>query len=86
MNAEDKFEVPIIAILCDGRDFFFYKYEGNMHDGSALPIFARGNTKISVPDSTYRADPENFVGETRRLSEVLYYVFMRGYISGLEAY
>lgn len=60
MNAEYNFEVPIIAILCDGRDFFFYKYEANMQDGSALPIFARRtfskNTKFSVPDSTYRAD------------------------------
>lgn len=90
MNVEDNFEVPIIAIPCDGRDFFFYKFEANTHVGSALPIFARGtfgkNTKISVPDSTYRSDPEKFVGEIRRLSEVLYYVFMKGYISELEAY
>lgn len=43
-------------------------------------------TKLSVPDSTYRADPEKVVGETRRLSEVLYYIFMRRYILRLEAY
>lgn len=93
MNAEDGFEVPILAILCDGRDFFFYKYEANMHVGSALPIFAKGafggNTKhttISVPDSDSQSNPtEGFVGNIRRLSEVLYYVFMNGYISGLEA-
>ena len=92
MNAEDGFEVPILAILCDGRDFFFFKYEANMHVGSALPIFARGafggNTKhtiISIPDLACQPNPEEFVGNIRRLSEVLYYVFMNGYISGLEA-
>lgn len=91
MNAQDGFEVPILAMLCDGRDFFF-KYEANVHVGSALPIFARGafggntkNTIISVPDSACQSNPEDFVGNIGRLSEILYYVFMNGYISGLEA-
>lgn len=92
MNAEDGFEVPILAILCDGRDFYFFKYEANMHAGCALPIFARGafggnttHTILSVPDLARQSNPEDFVGNVRRLSEVLYYVFMNGYISGLEA-
>ena len=92
MNAEDGFEVPILAILCDGRDFYFFKYEANVHVGSALPIFSRGafggntnHTILSIPDLARQSNIEDFVGNIRRICEVLYYVFMTGYISGLEA-
>lgn len=69
-----QFRGPHPFILWNGRDFCFYIHiEANMYVCSALPTFARGtfgkNTKISVADSTYRSDPEKFVGEIGRLLE-----------------
>lgn len=57
INAEDDFKVSIVTILCNNKDFFFFKYKVNMHVGFALSIFAKGafgkNTKniiLFIPD------------------------------------
>lgn len=48
--------------------------------------FERHGYAIPVPtDFDHEADPEQFVGHNRCVSEVLYYVFLVGYVTGLEA-
>lgn len=93
MNAEDGFEIPILAILCNRRNFYFFKYKAYMYVSSALLIFSRGafggntnHTILSIPDLARQSNIEDFVGNIKRICEVLYYVFMNRYILGLEAY
>jgi len=91
MNFQDGYNVPIMAILCDGSYFDFFKFE-NRRTGSA-PHFFLGR----FPDGSWRQliaeanpdnpnDPRDFFRQTRLLCESLYYVFLSGYRTGLEAY
>lgn len=48
-------------------------------------LLGRLLTILSVLDLTRQPNSEDFGGNTRRLSQFLYYVFMNGYMSGLEA-
>jgi hypothetical protein len=89
MNFQNGFNVPIMAILCDGHYFYFFKFEGRRQAGGA-PQFFLGK----FPDGSWRQpiaetnsdDPRDFLRQTRLLCESLYYVFLSGYRSGLEAY
>jgi hypothetical protein len=92
MNFQDGFNVPIMAILCDGSYFYFFKFEDRRQTGS-VPQFFLGK----LPDGDWRQriaeanpdklnDPRDFLRQTRLLCESLYYVFLSGYRSGLEAY
>jgi hypothetical protein len=92
MNLQNGFNVPIMAILCDGSYFYFFKFKDRRQTGSA-PQFLLGK----LPDGNWRQriaeanpdnpnDPRDFLRQTRLLCESLYYVFLSGYRSGLEAY
>ena len=92
MNFQQGFNVPIMGILCHGTFFYFFKFEAQRQAGSA-PQFYMGK----FPDGTRRQwivdakldnlnDPRDFLRQTRLLCESLYYVFLSGYRSGLEAY
>lgn len=89
MNSQAGFEVPILAILCDGKSLQFYKFD-ETHDKK--PRFLKGtfgNDQFQVPVPTgtdYKTHPDRFVGQNRYVSEVIYYVFLVGYVTGLEAH
>lgn len=56
------------------------------------PRFLRGrfeHDQFEIPVPTgidYKANPERFVGHNRCVSEVLYNIFLVGYVTGLEAH
>lgn len=89
MNFQDGYNLPIMAILCHGDYFYFFKFEDRRQAGGAPPFFLG-----KFPDGSWRLpiveaqpnDPAYFVRHTRLLCESLYYVFLSGYRSGLEAY
>ena len=89
MNSQAGFKVPILAILCDGNSLYFYKFDERR---DKTPRFLRGtfgNDQCEIPVPTgidYKTHPERFVGQNRCVSEVLYYVFLVGYVTGLEAH
>ena len=88
MNSQAGFEVPVLAVLCDGNGFHFYKFDE--HDKK--PRFLKGTSgdgqfEIPVPTGIdYKTQPDRFFGQNRCVSEVLYYVFLVGYVTGLEAH
>ena len=91
MNFQNGYNVPIMAILCDGSYFYFFKFEDRRQTGSApqffLGKFPGGDWRQRIveanPDNN---DPRDFLRQTRLLCESLYYVFLSGYRTGLEAY
>ena len=89
VNSQAGFEAPIHAILCDGKSLHFFKFDERR---DKTPRFLRGRFErcgfeIPVPrDFDYEADPKLFIGHNRCVSEVLYYVFLVGYVTGLEAH
>lgn len=80
--------MPIFAILCDGKSLYFYKFD-ERHDKT--PRFLRGKFghrqfEIAVPAGVdSESHTGRYVGQNRCVSEVLYYVFLVGYVTGLEA-
>ena len=88
MNAQGGFEVPILAILCDGNSLYFYKFDEHDQKPRFLKgTFGNGRSEIPVPTGIdYKTHPDRFVGQNRCVSEVLYYVFLVGYVTGLEAH
>jgi hypothetical protein len=84
--------VPIMAILCDGSYFYFFKFEDRRQAGSTpqffLGKFPNGSwrQRIVETDPDDPDDPKYFLRQTRLLCESLYYVFLSGYRTGLEAY
>jgi hypothetical protein len=81
-----------MAILCDGKSFIFYRFVNKRPaDGSPqffLGVFPNGNTGISIVDITLQedVDAEMYYRRLRRICDALYYVFLSGYQSGLEAF
>jgi len=95
MNLQNGFNVPIMAILCDGTYFYFFKFEDRRQAGSAPQFFIgkfpnnslrRRIAVTNSDDSDDPDDPGDFLRQTRLLCDTLYYVFLNGYRSGLEAY
>jgi hypothetical protein len=85
------FDVPIMAILCDGNNFFFYRFMGECCEASRqlfLGEFPNGGMGIHIEDMFVGAavDPLSFYRNLRRICDTLYYVFLSGYQSGVEAY
>jgi hypothetical protein len=89
MNFQNGYNVPIMAVLCDGSYFYFFKFENRQQEDKELPFslgtFPDGNWRLSIAE-TDSDDPVYFVRRTRLLCESLYYTFLSGYRSGLEAY
>ena len=89
MNFQDGFDVPIMAMLCDGSYFYYFKFDNRRRAGSTPPFFMG-----TLPDGSWRQripqtnsdDPGDSLRQTRLLCDSLYYVFLSGYRSGLEAY
>jgi hypothetical protein len=92
MNFQNGYNVPIMAILCDGSYFYFFKFEDRRQAGSVpqffLGKFPNGSwrQRIVETDPDDPDDPRYFLRQTRLLCESLYYVFLSGYRTGLEAY
>jgi len=90
MNLQNGFNVPIMAILCDGSYFYFFRFENRRQTGSVPQFFLGkcpdGNWRQRIAEADNPNDPRDFLRQTRLLCESFYYVFLSGYRSGLEAY
>src|SRR4051794_17313233 len=81
-----------MAILCDGKSFIFYKFVDKRHTNGSLRlflgVFPNGNRGIGIDDITLRedVDAKTYYRGLRRICDALYYVFLSGYQSGLEAF
>ena len=80
-----------MAVLCDGHSFHFYRFV-NKHHAKASPqislgVFPDDSKKVDLDNSAEGGlSFESFIRRLRRACEALYYVFLSGYRSGLEAY
>jgi hypothetical protein len=92
MNSQDGYKIPIMAILCDGSYFYFFKFEPPGPAGSAPQFFlgkfpdGEWRQRIAETNPARPNDRRDFLRQTRLLCESLYYVFLSGYRTGLEAY
>jgi len=91
MNFQNGFHVPIMAVLCDGNSFYFFKFVNRRQTRSADPQiflgkFADGSRKQFILEWSPDTDPEVFISQARLICESLFYVFLSGYQSGLDAY
>ena len=81
--------MPIMAILCDGNYFEFFKFVDGRPAGNApqffLGKFLDGSCRQRIAEMK-PDDPGDFLRQTRLLCESLYFVFLSGYQAGLEAY
>jgi hypothetical protein len=81
-----------MAILCDGHDFYFYRFVNKVHAKASprlfLGEFPDGSTKIDLDDTSRKGglSLETFIKRLRRACDTFYYVFLSGYRTGLEAY
>ncbi|KAH0565329.1 hypothetical protein GP486_001273 [Trichoglossum hirsutum] len=90
-NEQNGFDIPIIAVLCDGKSFSFFKYERPSPKGGAKPRFSMGKfpdgyEEEPIFEMSPGTAPRVFIQKTRRLCESLFYVFLSGYHTGLEGY
>lgn len=92
MNYQNGYQLPIMAILCDGHRFYFFQFldqrPANASPQVFLGEFAEGHSGISIDDIELNPsnDSRTFYRRLRRTCDSLYYVFLSGYQSGLEAY
>ncbi|KAK9236436.1 hypothetical protein V1525DRAFT_389511 [Lipomyces kononenkoae] len=68
MNAQNRYESPILGLLCDGRRLRFFEFSTD--NGDAEEDF----------------DARKAIKQIRSICEALYYVFLKGYCIGLEAF
>jgi len=86
------YDVPIMAILCDGQGFYFYRFVNKVHAKASpqffLGEFLDGSTQIDLDDTSRKRglSPITFYQRLRRACDAFYYVFLSGYRTGLEAY
>ena len=86
------YDLPILAVLCDGKGFFFYKFVDKRHTNGSPQVFMGefpdGAQGMTVDDISLQrdADPETFYRRLRMTCDALYYAFLLGYQYGLEAY
>jgi hypothetical protein len=90
-NSQNGYRMPIMAILCYGDYFYFFKFEGRRQTGNAtqffLGRFPDGSWRQRIVEAgDYPKDPKEFLRQTRLLCESLYYVFLSGYRTGVEAH
>ena len=92
MNYQNGFHIPIMAILCYGKHFYFFQFvdrrQANAPPQLFLGKFADGDRRVNIDDIELNpsTDPRAFVRQIRNTCDSLYYVFLSGYQSGLEAY
>jgi hypothetical protein len=96
MNYRNKYSLPIIGILCDGRSFYFFEFVGR-YDGEkprfSFGQFSDGAKGVNILQSQSRFlqaefefDCRSAVKLVRSACDALYFVFLKGYKTGLEAY
>ena len=91
MNFQQGFRVPIIAVLCDGRSFTFFKFLDRRQTRTASPQFfigqfPNGSLEQVIVGMAPGVDPTNFFHHSRSICESLFYVFLTGYHCGLKAH
>ena len=81
--------MPIMAILCDGKTFTFYKFV-DKRPAKAFPELFVGEFPSGMREVTIvlgsDIDRHAFYQQLRRACATLYYVFLTGYLAGLETY
>ena len=83
--------MPILAVLCDGKFFYFFQFVDRRQSKDASPQvylgrFPDGRDRQAIDDMEPGRDIKEFKRQTRSICESLYYIFLCGYRSGLEAY
>ncbi|KAN0079175.1 hypothetical protein V8E54_004389 [Elaphomyces granulatus] len=92
LNHQNGYDIPIMAILCDGHGFYFYKFINKAHPKSSPQLFQGefpdGSTKIDLDDASPKGGLsfETLIKKLRRACDTFYYIFLSGYRTGLEAY
>lgn len=88
MNTQGGFEVPILAILYDRNNLYFYKFdEYNQKPRFLKGTFENGCFKMLVfTRIDYKTHLKRFVGQNRCVSKLLYYIFLIKYVTGLEVH
>ncbi|KAK9367050.1 hypothetical protein V1509DRAFT_641170 [Lipomyces kononenkoae] len=92
MNAQNRYQSPILGLLCDGRRLRFFEFStDNGVNKFRLGKFPKGETRLLIPDISPEDAEEDFdagkaIKQIRSICEALYYVFLKGYCIGLEAF
>jgi hypothetical protein len=82
---------PITAVLCEGREFKFFRFMGGRQTRKGtlqifLGKFPNGDTRQHLPVVNPNTEPISFFYSTRALCEALFYVFISGYQCRLESH
>jgi len=91
-NYQLGYDLPLMAVLCDGKCFTFYKFVDKCSaDGSPqffAGVFPDGEMELRIDDVSRRKDIDipTFYRNLRKTCDAFYYAFLNGYRSGLEAY
>ena len=86
------YNVPIMAVLCDGRSFSFYKFvdkgSANEFPQFSVGVFPDGDRRIYIDDISQlvNIDSRRYYRNLRKTCDALYYVFLSGYRSGIDAF
>ncbi|KAK9244005.1 hypothetical protein V1506DRAFT_346193 [Lipomyces tetrasporus] len=79
-------------LVCDGRRLRFFEFStDNGVNKFRLGKFPKGETGLLIPDKSPEDAEEDFdarkaIKQMRSICEALYYVFLKGYCIGLEAF
>jgi hypothetical protein len=84
------FKVPVFGILCDGKSFEFFSFDGSTSPPSFTrgclpgdpPEFRRG---LQLSDFTLTG-PARFIVELRQICEVIFDLLMSSFVSSLTAF
>jgi len=78
--------------LCVGKHLYFFQFVDQRQANASLQLFlgrfANSDRRVNLDDIELNpsADSRAFVRQIRNICDSLYYVFLSGYQSGLEAY
>lgn len=90
-NEKQGFSVPILGILCDGSSFEFFSYDGYSKTFSRGLLVSKsipGSTaiaRVTLPPITQATGIE-YIRALRPLCESFYFLLLKGFLAGLEAY
>ncbi|KAK6334050.1 hypothetical protein TWF696_002554 [Orbilia brochopaga] len=90
-NEKQGFSVPIMGVLTDGSSFEFFSYDGYSKSFSRGLLVAKstpGSTaiaRVTLPPITQATGVE-YIRALRPLCESFYFLLMKGFLAGLEAY
>ena len=93
MNYRNRYSLPILGILCDGRTFYFFEFRRNHREQPRFSLgqFPDGRKGINIQSSNPELVGSEFdcraaVQQLRNACQALYFVFLKGYKTGLDAY